>query len=111
MTRTIYRSPEEWAQRYAVPEYHPNLEITGDYDKALAAKCSNGTFVGQTLEGGTIKAWRGIPFAKIPARFERSVAPDASDKVYEALYYGKSGMQIPDESEPSSFYEQGELTC
>lgn len=109
MTKTIYRTPEEWAQRYAVPEYHPNLEITGDYDKALAAKCSNGTFVGQLLENSTIKAWRGIPFAKIPARFERSVAPDASDKVYEALYYGKSGMQVPDESEPSSFYEQGEL--
>ena len=109
MTKTIYRTPEEWAQRFAVPEYHPNLEITGDYDKALAAKCSNGTFVGQLLEDGAIKVWRGIPFAKIPARFERSVPADASDRVYEALYYGKSGMQIPDESEPSSFYEQGEL--
>ncbi len=109
MTKTIYRTPEEWKQRYAVPEYHPNLEITGEYDKSLAAKCSNGTFVGQLLENGAVKAWRGIPFGKIPARFERSVAPDASNKVYEALYYGKSAMQVPDDSEPASYYEQGEL--
>ena len=33
MTKTIYRTPEEWAQRYAVPEYHPNLEITAELHK------------------------------------------------------------------------------
>ena len=106
---TVYRTPEAWAQRFAVPEYHPNLEITGEYDEALAAKCSNGTFVGQIMENGSVKAWRGIPFADIPARFERSVEPADSDKVFEAYYYGKSGLQVPDESEPASYYEQGEL--
>ena len=108
--KTIYRTQEEWKQRWQVAEYHPNKEITGEYDKNLAAKCTNGIFVGQLLENDTVKAWRGIPFAKIPARFERSVAPDKSDKVYEALYFGKSGLQSPnEESEPSSFYKMGDL--
>lgn len=107
---TIYRTPEEWKERWTVAEYHPNKEITGEYDKNLAVKCSNGTFVGQTLENNMIKTWRGIPFAKISARFERSVAPDKSDKVYEALYFGKSGLQIRNqESEPASYYELGDL--
>lgn len=107
---TIYRTPEEWKERWKVAEYHPNKEITGEYDKSLAVKCSNGTFVGQTLENNMIKTWRGIPFAKIPARFERAVAPDKSDKIYEALYFGKSGFQEPNvESEPASFYEMGDL--
>lgn len=122
---TIYRTQEEWKERWKVPEYHPNEEIKGEYDKNLAAKCSNGTFVGQLLENDGVKAWRGIPFAEIPARFERSVAPDASDKIYEALYYGKipiesdrvyqalyfgkSPIQVGSESEPAGYYEQGEF--
>lgn len=122
--KTIYRTQDEWKERWQVPEYHPNKEIKGEYDKNIAAKCSNGTFVGQYLENNKVKAWRGIPFAKIPARFERSVAPDESDDIYEALYYGKdpiesdgvyealyfgkSSIQVPGESEPAGFYEQGE---
>ncbi len=94
-----------------VPEYHPNKEITGDYDTQLSAKCSNGTFVGQYLQDNAVKAWRGIPFAEIPGRFERSVEPPKSDKVYEALYYGKVCMQNPDESEPAGYYEQSESDC
>ncbi len=105
---TIYRTQQEWKDRWQVAEYHPNEEITGSYDKNLAAKCINGTFVGQYLEDSKVKAWRGIPFAKIPARFERSVMPDPSDKIYQALYFGKSSLQIGDESEPAGFYEQGE---
>lgn len=109
---TIYRTQDEWKSRWQVAKYHPNEEITGDYDKNLSAKCSNGTFVGQYLEDNKIKAWRGIPFAKIPARFERSIAPDKSDKIYEALYFGKSPLQISSsESEPAGFYEQGEFDC
>ena len=106
---TIYRTAEEWAERWQVPEYHPNKEITGEYDEALAAKCTNGVFVGQLLENGRVKAWRGIPFGKIPARFQRAVMPDASDKVYEALYFGKSFLQNGGESEPAGLYEQGEF--
>ncbi len=108
---TVYRTAEEWQERWQVAEYHPNKEITDDnYDHSLAVKCSNGTFVGQRLENDKIKTWRGIPFAKINARFERSVEPDKSNKVYEALYFGKSCLQMPDEeSEPASYYEMGDL--
>ena len=107
---TIYRTPEEWKERWKVAEYHPNEEITGEYDENVAVKCTNGTFVGETIENGTVNMWRGIPFAKIPARFERSVMPDASDKVYQALYFGKVGLQQPNqESEPASFYEMGDM--
>ena len=108
---TIYRTPEEWKERWTVPAYQENKEITdNNYDHSLAVKCSNGTFVGQRLENNKIKTWRGIPFGKINARFERSIAPDKSDKVYEALYFGKSGLQVPNqESEPASYYEMGDL--
>lgn len=108
---TIHRTPQEWKDRWTVPQYQENKEIIDDkYDHSLAVKCSNGTFVGQTLENNKIKTWRGIPFGKINARFERAIEPDKSDKVYEALYFGKSGMQRPDqESEPASFYKMGDL--
>ena len=107
----IYRTPEEWSKRYSIPEYHENKIIDGDYDKALAAKCENGTFVGKINEEFDVKYWRGIPFAKIPARFERSVEPDKSNKVYEAYYYGKSCLQHIDETEKSSQYPQDDLNC
>lgn len=108
----IYRTQEEWQQRWTVAEYHPNEEITdGKYDKNLAAECTNGIFVGQYLQDNKVKAWRGIPFAKIPARFERPVMPDKSDKVYQALYFGKSSLQNGDESEPAGYYKQGEFDC
>ena len=67
-----------------------NSEITGDYDKAHAVKCVNGTFVG-TEENG-VASWLGIPFAKPPVGERRFKAPeyvDASDRVFEARYYGK----------------------
>lgn len=67
-----------------------NSEITGDYDKAHAVKCVNGTFVG-TEEYG-IASWLGIPYAKPPVGGRRFKAPeyvDACDRVFEARYYGK----------------------
>ena len=108
---TIYRTQQEWKDRWTVPEYQPNKEITDDnYDHSLAVKCSNGTFVGQKLDNDKIKTWRGIPFAKLTARFEKAAEPDKSDKVYEALYFGKSCLQSPnEESEPASFYKMGDL--
>ena len=42
--------------------YGENQVITGEYDEALSAKCSNGLFVG--AKSGNIAAFRGIPFAK-----------------------------------------------
>ena len=67
-----------------------NSEITGDYDKAHAVKCVNGTFVGTENHG--VASWLGIPYAKAPVGARRFKAPeyvDASDKVFEARYYGK----------------------
>ncbi len=67
-----------------------NSEITGDYDKTHAVKCVNGTFVG-TEENG-VASWLGIPYAKAPVGERRFKAPeyvDASDRVFEARYYGK----------------------
>lgn len=108
---TIYRTHEEWKQRGGIPVYHENKEIKNDfYDHSLAVKCENGTFVGQRLENDHVKTWRGIPFAKVEKRFEKSTQPDPSDKVYEALYFGKVSMQVAnDESEPASCYEMGDL--
>ena len=77
-----------------------NSEIKGNYDKAHAVKCVNGTFVG-TEEYG-VASWLGIPYAKPPVGARRFKAPeyvDASDKVFEAKYYGKGAfgsMGYPD---------------
>ena len=74
-------------------QYGENHKITdGNYDKSLAVKCVNGTFVGKRTEN--IIAYRGIPFVgkqpvgelrwKAPA----DVVPD--DGVYEAYHNAKS---------------------
>ena len=70
-----------------------NSEITGDYDKAHAVKCVNGTFVGTENHG--VASWLGIPYAKAPVGNRRFKAPeyvDASDKVFEAKYFGKGAF-------------------
>ena len=42
-------------------QYRANQIITdGNYDKSLAVRCINGTFVGKKTDG--VIAWRGIPF-------------------------------------------------
>ena len=75
------------------PYEYLNGEITGDYDEAHAVKCVNGTFVG-TEENG-VSSWLGIPYAKPPVGERRFKAPeyvDASDRVFEAKYYGKGAF-------------------
>ena len=76
-------------------EHYENLnsEITGNYDKAHAVKCVNGTFVG-TEENG-VASWLGIPYAKPPVgkcRFKAPEYVDACDQVFEAKYYGKGAF-------------------
>ena len=77
-------------------KYGENKSITdGNYDKSLAVKCVNGTFVGKKNDG--VIAYKGIPFVgKQPVGNLRwkaplDVAPD--DGVYEAYYNAKAACQ------------------
>ena len=90
-------------------EYGENKKITdGNYDKSLAAKCINGTFVGKKAEN--IIVYKGIPFVgKQPVgelRWKAPVDYVSDDGVYEAYYNGKCALQR--EVEYSSAYFQGE---
>ena len=71
-------------------ENHPITD--GNYDKSLAVKCINGTFVGRKKEN--IIAYRGIPYVgKQPVGDLRWKAPvDAApcDGVFEAYYNARS---------------------
>ena len=89
--------------------YGKNMRITDDnYDKSLAVKCVNGTFVGKKTEN--VIVYKGIPFVgEQPVGVLRwkapvDVAPD--EGVYEAYYNGKCCPQR--EIEFSAAYVQGE---
>ena len=90
--------------------YGENRKIEdGSYDKSLAAVCRNGTFVGQEKNG--VVSFKGIPYATPPVgdrRWKRPLPAEDDDSVYEAYYYGKSGIQTKAESERASLYMQGE---
>ena len=92
-------------------QYGENKRITdGNYDKSLAVKCVNGTFVGKKNDG--VIAYKGIPFVgKQPVGELRwkapvDVAPD--DGVYEAYYNGKSPCQADDMWQVASLFVKGE---
>ncbi len=96
-------------EAYTPPEYKDNQVITAAYDTALAADCSNGTFVG--LEDDGVIAYKGIPYAKQPVgelRWKAPQYPADSSKVFEAYYYGKAPIQTEWPSETGSYYKQGE---
>ena len=91
--------------------YGENKKITdGNYDKSLAVKCINGTFVGKKEKN--VIAFRGIPFVgkqpvgelrwKAPVEF----APD--DGVYEAHYFGTVPVQGMDPMQIGSLYPASE---
>jgi len=86
-----------------------NKEITdGNYDKALAVKCINGTFVGQKAEN--VISFKGIPFVgQQPVgnlRWKAPVEYTASNGVYQAYNYGKAPFQAP--GDPAGQYGQSE---
>ena len=92
-----------------MPKYGENLQITdGNYDKSLAVKCVNGTFVGKRVDD--IISYKGIPFVgRQPIGDLRWKAPvdfTPDNGIYEAYYYGKSPVQAP--GDPSSLYPMGE---
>jgi para-nitrobenzyl esterase len=89
--------------------YGENKAITdGNYDKSLAAKCINGTFVGKKVDSTIV--FRGIPYVgKQPVgnlRWKAPVDIVPSDSVYEAFYNAKSACQP--EVEVASLYYQDE---
>ncbi len=91
--------------------YGENKRITDDnYDKSLAVKCVNGTFVGRKT--GNIIAYKGIPFTGKPPvgklRWKAPMEYIPDDGVYEAYYNGKSPRQGEDISEGGSLYYQSE---
>ncbi len=92
-------------------QYGENKKITdGNYDKSLAVKCINGTFVGKKNDG--VVAYKGIPFVgKQPVgnlRWKAPVDVVPDDGVYEAYYNAKSPFQNEDFSEEGFLYYQGE---
>ena len=92
-------------------QYGENRKITdGQYDRSLAVKCVNGTFVGRKSE--RVITYKGIPFVgKQPVGEYRWKAPvdfEPDDGVYEAYYNAKSAYQRLDLSETASLYYQGE---
>ena len=92
-------------------QYGENKKITdGNYDKSLAVKCINGTFVGRKTEN--VIAYKGIPFVgEQPVGEHRWKAPIdivPDDGIYEAYYNGKSPCQVDDDWQRASYYPQGE---
>jgi len=99
------------AQEVVRAQYGENKRISdGNYDKSLAVKCVNGTFVGRKNEG--VIAYKGIPFVgKQPAgelRWKAPVDVVPDDGVYEAYYNGKTPVQGEGLYETASLYVQGE---
>lgn len=105
----IYRMPHEWAARFSLSEYHENVELNEIPENRPSAKCENGTFVGNTIDG--VDIYRGIPYAKAPVgelRFQKAQSVLPSDKIYDATYFGMSCMQAPTAGEAAADYEKGE---
>ena len=91
--------------------YGENKKITdGNYDKSLAVKCKNGTFVGRKSKD--VIAYKGIPFVgKQPTgdlRWKAPVDCVPDDGVYEAYYFGKIPRQEGSVGQVGSFYPQSE---
>ena len=82
------------------------------YDHALAVSCRNGTFIGQ--ENEQVRSYKGIPYARPPVgdlRWKRPVAAAEDQGVYEAFYYGKSGMPQKKESREAVMPELKKSIC
>lgn len=89
---------------------YPNKKITdGNYDKTLAVKCINGTFVGKKAENNVV-VYKGIPFVgEQPVgnlRWKAPVDVIPDDNVYEAYNYSKTPAQSP--GDPAEEYGTSE---
>ena len=91
--------------------YGENKRITdGSYEKSLAVKCVNGTFVGKKTEN--VIAYKGIPYTGKPPigefRWKAPVDFAADDGVYEAYHNAKSARQKVSDTEHASLFYQSE---
>ena len=88
-------------------QYGENQKITDDnFDKSLAVKCVNGTFIGKRTEN--IISYRGIPYAKPPVgnlRWQAPVDVVPDDDVYEAYFNAKSAYGNENLEIGSLFYQ------
>ena len=96
------------AKKLLRAQYGENKQIAdGNYDKSLAVKCVNGTFVGKKTEN--IIAYRGIPYAGKPPvgelRWKAPVDVVADDGIYEAYYNAKSAYGNEQLETGSLFYQ------
>ena len=82
-------SPEQ-RKAEMMARYGENKPITDDnYDRALAVKCNNGTFVGK--ETDELIIWKGIPYATQPLgklRWQKALPASDDDGVYDATEPG-----------------------
>ena len=99
-----YLSSEEDIQYYKDLD-GTNEEITGDYDKSLAAKTATGTFVG--IKQKKVIRFLGIPYGTA-SRFKAPVPAEPSDRVFEAKYYGPSPIQPRNIHNPTGYHMQDE---
>ena len=91
--------------------YGENKQITdGFYDKSLAVKCVNGTFVGTKSEN--VIAYKGIPFVgEQPVgqyRFKKPVPYGKDGGIYEAYHFAKGSLQPETETDAGAFAVLGE---
>ena len=97
-------------QQELLSTYGENQKIEENtYDRELAVVCGNGIFVGK--KEGSVCSYKGIPYALPPVgelRWKKPVPAETGQDVYEAFYFGKSGIQTKAETERASLYPQGE---
>ena len=90
--------------------YGENHPISGDYDRSLAVKCVNGTFVG--VKDGDIIAYKGIPFVgEQPVgknRFKKPVPFGKDEGIYEAYHFAKGSLQPESSDDAGAFAVVGE---
>ena len=91
--------------------YGENKRITDDnYDKSLAVRCVNGTFVGRKT--GNVVEYKGIPFVgEQPVgknRFKKPVPFGKDEGIYEAYHFGKGSLQPETDDDAGSLAVLGE---
>ena len=92
---------EEQQKKAAAPHIENKKITDGNYDKSLAVRCVNGTFVGSKSEG--VITYKGIPFVgKQPVgelRWKAPVDVVPDDGIYEAYHFGKAASQAAEVSD------------